>query len=63
MDESIDPELSDGGTSHAGGKHQAGGTSQAGKHQADGPRSVRKGFSRRKMLISGGALFTKWVLI
>jgi len=56
MDESIDPELSDGGTSHAGGKHQAGGTSQAGKHQADGPRSVRKGFSRRKMLISGGAL-------
>ena len=56
MDESIDPELSDGVTSHAGGKHQAGGTSQAGKHQADGPRSVRKGFSRRKMLISGGAL-------
>ena len=56
MDESIDPELSDGGTSHAGGKHQAGGTGQAGKHQADGPRSVRKGFSRRKMLISGGAL-------
>ena len=35
MDESIDPELSVGGTSHAGGKHQAGGTSPAGKHQAE----------------------------
>ena len=56
MDESIDPELSVGGTSHAGGKHQAGGTSPAGKHQASGPRPARKGFSRRKMLISGGAL-------
>ena len=55
MDESIDPELSAGVSSHAGGKHQAGGTSQAGKHQASG-RPARKGFSRRKLLISGGAL-------
>jgi uncharacterized membrane protein YgcG len=56
MDESIDPELSAGVTSHAGGKHQAEGTSPAGKHEASGPRPARKGFSRRKMLISGGAL-------
>src|SRR5690349_10049123 len=56
MDESIDPELSAAANGHAGGKHEAAGTSQAGKHQAAGPRSVRKGFSRRKMLISGGAL-------
>ena len=56
MDESIDPELSAAANGHAGGKHEATGTSQAGKHQAAGPRSVRKGFSRRKMLISGGAL-------
>jgi hypothetical protein len=55
MDESIDPELSAAANGHAGGKHQAAGTSQPGKHQA-GPRPVRKGFSRRKMLISGGAL-------
>ena len=56
MDESIDPELSAGVTSHAGGKHQAEGTGAAGKHEASGPRPARKGFSRRKMLISGGAL-------
>jgi len=56
MDESIDPELSAGVTSRAGGKHQAEGTGAAGKHEASGPRPARKGFSRRKMLISGGAL-------
>jgi hypothetical protein len=56
MDESIHPEISAGVTSHAGGKHQAGDTSPAGKHEASGPRPTRKGFSRRKMLISGGAL-------
>jgi hypothetical protein len=56
MDESIDPELSAGVTSQAGGKHQAGGTGTAGKHEASGPRPARKGISRRKMLISGGAL-------
>src|SRR5215472_18858551 len=56
MDESIDPELSAAANGHAGGKHEAPGTSQAGKHQATGPRPARRGFSRRKMLISGGAL-------
>jgi hypothetical protein len=56
MDESIDPEVSAAPASHSGGKHQAGGTSQAGKHQAIGSPPARKGFSRRKMLISGGAL-------
>jgi len=56
MDESIDPELSDGAVSHARGKHEAGGTRQAGKHRAAGPRPVLKGVSRRKMLMSGGAL-------
>ena len=56
MDESIDPELSAAPASHSGGKHQAGGTGQAGKHQASGRPPARKGFSRRKMLISGGAL-------
>jgi len=56
MDESIDPELSAAANGHAGGKHEAPGTSQAGKHQATGPRPAGKGFSRRKMLISGGAL-------
>jgi hypothetical protein len=56
MDESIDPELSDGAVSHARGKHEAGGTRQAGKHRAAGPRPILKGVSRRKMLISGGAL-------
>ena len=56
MDESIDPELSAAENRHAGGKHQAAGTSQAGKHEASGSRPARKGFSRRKMLISGGAL-------
>src|SRR5215469_5870331 len=56
MDESIDPGASAGTTSHAGGKHQAGGTGPAGKHEASGPQAARKGFSRRKMLISGGAL-------
>ena len=56
MDESIDPELSAAANGHAGGKHEAASTSQAGKHQATGPRPARKGFSRRKMLISGGAL-------
>ena len=56
MDESIDPEVSAAPAGHSGGKHQAAGTSQAGKHQASGPSPARKGFSRRKMLISGGAL-------
>ena len=56
MDDSIDPEVSAAKNSHAGGKHQAAGTSQAGKHEASGPQAARKGFSRRKMLISGGAL-------
>jgi hypothetical protein len=56
MDESIDPEVSAAPAGHSGGKHQAGGTSQAGKHQAIGSPPARKGFSRRKMLISGGAL-------
>jgi hypothetical protein len=56
MDESIDPELSGGAVSHARGKHEAGGTRQTGKHRAAGPRPVLKGVSRRKMLISGGAL-------
>ena len=38
MDESIDPELSDGAVSHARGKHEARGTRQAGKHRSAGPR-------------------------
>ncbi|HEY1346569.1 MAG TPA: hypothetical protein VGF54_16390, partial [Streptosporangiaceae bacterium] len=56
MDESIDPELSAGPTSQAGGKHQARGTRQPGKHRISRPRPVITGPSRRKMLISGGAL-------
>src|SRR5262245_8958953 len=56
MDQSIDPELSAGVRGHAGGKHQAGGTRKPGKHRARKPRPVISGPSRRKMLVSGGAL-------